>query len=83
MEWVYTDPKFGCEYIYTIYGEKEKKTGHAYGPSLGGYYDASPSSTWYLTTGYPWQLFTHRALPGIADKGEVSNAAIQALTQPD
>lgn len=83
MEWVYTEPQFGCEYIYTIYGQKEKKTGHSYGPSLGGYYAAAPSLTWYLTTGYPWQPFTHRALPGIPDKGEIHSAAIQALIQPD
>ncbi|WP_345058691.1 hypothetical protein [Hymenobacter glaciei] len=83
MEWVYTDAKFGCEYIYNTSSEKEKKTGHSYGPSLGGYYDASPSSTWYLTTGHPWQPSLHRLIPGIPDKGEISNAAIQALIQPD
>ena len=83
MEWVYTEPKFGCEYIYTTYGEKDKKTDHSYGPSLGGCYDASPPSTWYLTTGYPWQPFTHRTLPGIPDKDEISNAAIQTLIRPE
>ncbi|OGX83734.1 hypothetical protein BEN47_17170 [Hymenobacter lapidarius] len=83
MEWLYMDGAFGCDYTYTVMGEKKKKTGYAYGQSLGGYYNAPPSVTWYLTAGHPWQPFTHRVIPGIADKGEVHNAAIQAIIQPD
>lgn len=83
MEWLYTDSTFGCEYLYNTIGEKEKKTGYAYGQSLGGYYDSSSAGAWYLTGGYPWQTFTHRALPGIPDKGEIYSAAIQAVVQPD
>ena len=83
MEWLYTDGSFGCEYTYSTAGEKAKKTGYAYGPSLGGYYDSTPSSTWYLTAGYPWQPFTHRSIPRVTDKDEVHSAAIQAIIQPD
>ena len=83
MEWLYTDSSFGCDYTYTTMGEKEKKTGYAYGQNLGGYYAPSPSATWYLTAGYPWQPFTHHALLGVPDEGEIHNAAIQAIIQPD
>ena len=83
MEWLYTNDAYGCTYPFLNSTTKEKKTDYAYGQVLGGYFDLDPPVTWYRSTGHPWQQFAHRPIPGIPDKGENRNAAIQAVIQPD
>ncbi|MDO7850283.1 carboxypeptidase-like regulatory domain-containing protein [Hymenobacter convexus] len=79
MEWLFTKPEFGCDYGY-ITASKEQKTGHAYGPNLGGYLNADQPAGWYLSAGYPWQVF--RRVQDYANLGNQS-AAIQAIIQPN
>ena len=81
MEWLYTSEAFGCTYTAFNPATKEKKTYYAYGQNLGGYFDAAPPVSWYLKSGFSWQLFAHRPIPGIPDKGQNRNAAIQAVIQ--
>lgn len=83
MEWLYTDDAFGCTYTHHNPETKEKKSGYAYGQTLGGYLDLSPPVTWYLSGGYTWQQFGHHPTLQIQDKGQNRNAAIQAVIQPD
>lgn len=83
MEWLYTNETYGCTYTFHNPTSKEKKTGYAYGQSLGGYLDLTPPVTWYLSVGYPWQQFGNHPTIQLQDKGQNRNAAIQAIIQRD
>jgi hypothetical protein len=78
MEWLYTKPEFGCEFTYTT-SNKGKIESHTYGQSLGGYLNAEPQASWYLSAGNPWRQFEAAMFQS---KG-VPAAAIQAIVQPD
>ena len=79
MEWLYTNADFGCNYTYTS-ANKERKASYNYGQTLGGYLGPASPPCWYLSAGYPWQVF--RPVQDYANLGYLS-AAIQALVQPN
>jgi hypothetical protein len=81
LEWVYTDPAFGCSRTYTVRATKEQKELYTYGPVLGGYLDDAPQAAWSLMIGAAWRQHTI-AFPSKSTKGH-QNAAIQALVLPD
>ena len=78
MEWLYTKAEFGCETQY-LTPAKERKTGYSYGQSLGGYLNKEPQAAWHRSAGHAWQQFK---ADRFLNKGN-SNAAIQAIIQPD
>lgn len=80
MEWLYISDAYLCPYSYLDSQTKEKRTGVAYGQSLGGQLMAD-TQTWYLSAGYPWQRTMPHPAPG-SRTTQAIGAAIQAVVQP-